>query len=81
MIYRTLLVTALLLPFAVGHAVAHGACAHGEDAATAVGPLYVTATPGLFQESNDHPGLQSAGGSCEDDNGRLVRWDADTKIL
>jgi hypothetical protein len=78
MIYRTLLVTALLLPFAFGNVAAHG-CAHGEVAATAVGPLYVAGTS-IYQESNTHTGLQTAGGSCENDDGRLIVWAADTQL-
>ena len=78
---RTILVTALLLPFAFGNAAAHGPCAHGEDAALAVGPFYVTAGPSVRQESNGHAGLQSTGGSCEDENGRLVSWNPDMLVI
>jgi hypothetical protein len=77
---RTLLVTSLLVPLAfVPTALAHD-CPPADPVLLDVGGVYVTDAPGVFQESNDVAGLQSAAGSCEDDNGRLVVWDADTRL-
>lgn len=77
---RTLLVTALLLPFAFGHAAAHGCPSH-DDAALALGGVYVTEDHALFVESNSVAGLQRSAGSCEDENGRTRSWVPDTSVL
>lgn len=77
---RTLLVTAFLLTMAPV-AGAHGVCDHGADAATALGPLYLTAEGHLYQESNGHDGLQRSGGTCTDENGRTGSWSADTILF
>ena len=78
---RTLFVTALLLPFAFGHAAASSCPPVDAAAVTVPGVLYVTAGGSLFLETNQRAGLQSSAGSCEDDNGRPITWVADTRVL
>lgn len=80
MLFRTLLVTAILLPFAFAPASAASCPPAGEPTLLDVGGVYVTGAPAVFQESNGRAGLQSSAGSCEDDNGRLLSWAADTQV-
>lgn len=78
--FRAILITALLVPLAfVPHALAHE-CPVADEAID-LGGVYVTPTPGVFQETNGVPGLQSTAGSCVDDNGRDYSWAADTRII
>lgn len=47
------------------------------------GDLYLDAdTPGLFQESNELPGLQTESGACDDDGDDEidVKYDADSQL-
>lgn len=78
--FRTVLVTVVLLPFAFGNAAAHGCSPEGEATLVSAGGVYVTAVRAVFQESNGRAGLQSSAGSCEDDNGRLISWVADARV-
>lgn len=82
--FHVLFVTALLLPLVPTASAA--ACPPGNEAITAIshpasGQLlfYVSAEPGLYEESNGFAGLQTRGGSCEDSEGRPVEYLADAK--
>jgi len=77
---RIAFVSLLLFSFTLSPASA-ASCPPGSDPVVApIGPFYVTATPGIWQESNNVAGLQSVGGTCVTDDGRDFTWVADTQI-
>ena len=83
--FHILIVTALLLPLVPSASAA--ACPPANEALSAIshpasGQLlfYVSAEPGLYEESNGFAGLQTQGGSCEDSEGRSVAYLADSKV-
>lgn len=61
-------------------AAAHGCPPESESTLGVAGAVYLTATPGAWQESNGVPGLQTTAGSCTGDDGRDLAWTPDTQL-
>lgn len=70
----TALLAACLLSFALPQAAADSCT---DSTAIAVAGLYVGGDVSVWQESNNHAGLQRV--ACEDDNGRIIP--ADGRVL